>query len=213
MSPPQDPSVPPSLLGIQWCHPVTPRDPTTPSVSLPRDPMALPVSPPWDPTATPVSPPRDPTSSLVTFLLDPMTLPVSPPRDPAAPPVFTVYVLDMPAAAPSPASVRQVAEPPFSRLIHLHPASRRGPHCKHRRCLFCQACQSTARPTAHTCAEPPLNRRLYYYRLSCFYCQRRAFTPGLSHTCCGKHSLARAEIKKQTTPSPGTPKQPSFCGR
>ena len=57
------------------------------------------------------------------------------------------FVLVMPAAAPAPAPVLQAAEPLFFRLIHLHPASRRGPHHQHCCCRSCQARQSTAPPT------------------------------------------------------------------
>ena len=48
--------------------------------------------------------------------------------------------------APAPAPVRRAAKPLLFRLVHLHPASRRGPHSQYRRCWSCQTCRSTARP-------------------------------------------------------------------
>ena len=52
----------------------------------------------------------------------------------------------MPVAAPAPAPIFRAAEHLFSRLIRLHPASRRGPHRQHCCCWFCQVRQSTAPP-------------------------------------------------------------------
>ena len=57
-----------------------------------------------------------------------------------------VCFLAMPAAAPAPALVLRAAGHLFSRLIHLHPVSRRGPHRQHHCCRSCQAHQSTALP-------------------------------------------------------------------
>ena len=64
--------------------------------------------------------------------------------DPAAPPVSP---LRDSVAAPTPAPVRQAAEPLFFRLIHLHLASRRGFYGQHRCCRSCQARRSTASTT------------------------------------------------------------------
>ena len=112
----------PCLLGIRWCPPVSPpRDLTAPPVSLPRDRMVL---PPRDPAAPPclflgsdgasssgsggasVSLPRDPGVLPMYLARNPAVPPVSHPRDSAASLEFPIYVLERPAAAPSPAPVR-----------------------------------------------------------------------------------------------------------
>ena len=72
--------------------------------------------------------------------------------DPAAPPVS--HLRDS-SAAPTPAPVRQTAEPLFFRLIHLHPASRRGLHDQHRCCRSCQARRSTATTVLFLPASAP----------------------------------------------------------
>ena len=152
-----------------------PQNQMAPSVSRLRDPMALLVSLPCDPMAPVLSPPRDSAMSVVYPPRVSAAPLVSPLRGLAASPVIRIFVLVMPAADLAPAPVLRTAKPLFFRLIHLHSASRRGPHRQHRCCPSCQVCQSTSLPAIwfhlQAClAGPPLNRRRDSFCLNRFLC-------------------------------------------
>ena len=173
VSPPRDlaaPSVPPRDPTVPPVSP--PRDPMAPLVFFPCDPMPIPVLPARNSMASPVSPPRDPAAPSVFPSLDSMAPTVSSPRDPSFPSrpdgvsrvssarsggascvpssgpggASCIFFMRSWAAAPAPAPVLRAADHLFSRLICLHPASRRGPQLQRRYCRSCQARQSTARP-------------------------------------------------------------------
>ena len=200
VSPRRDPMAPPvSLPCNPMALPVFPaRDPMARPVSPPRDPAAPPVSPPRDPAAVLVSPPRGP-AMLPAFPVCVLVMPAaaSAPapvcrakeplffplihlhpalreviidRQSTARPAVLLPPANTPSGAPADPSSRFLLPELFSAL-----SPRSGAHAvyfhfivrfrRHRQRL------PLTRAPPHICAEPPLARRLYSYRISRFCCQ------------------------------------------